>query len=53
MLAIFVNETACTTAVARIFSLDRSRRAYGRVKLAVDRVFGGLLGLLGVKIALT
>ncbi|MDJ0640351.1 MAG: LysE family translocator [Paracoccaceae bacterium] len=53
LLAIFINETACTTAVARIFSFDQSRRAYGRVKLTVDRVFGGLLGLLGAKIALT
>lgn len=53
LLAIFLNETVCTTAVARIFSFERSRRTYARLKLRIDRVFGGLLGLLGVKIALT
>jgi threonine/homoserine/homoserine lactone efflux protein len=53
LLTIFLNETFCITVVARVFSFERSRRAYGRVKQTVDRVFGGLLGLLGIKIALT
>lgn len=53
LLAIFANETFCTTGVARIFSFESSRRAYARLKSRIDRVFGGLLGLLGVKIALT
>lgn len=53
LVAIFLNETFCTTLVARLFSFERSRRAYGRVKHAVDRAFGGILGLLGLKIALT
>ncbi len=53
LAAIFVNETLCTSAVARIFSFERSRRTYGRLKLRIDRVFGGVLGILGAKIALT
>lgn len=53
LFAIFVNEAICTAAVARIFSFERSRQAYSRLKLRIDRVFGGLLGLLGAKIALT
>lgn len=53
LVAIFVNETFCTTAVARIFSFEKSRRTYARLKLRIDRVFGGVLGLLGAKIALT
>ena len=53
LAVIFVNEVTCTTAVARVFSFQRSRLTYERLKVRIDRVFGGLLGLLGVKIALT
>lgn len=53
LLVIFANEMVCTVAVARIFSFERSRRTYARLKSRIDRVFGGLLGLLGAKIALT
>jgi threonine/homoserine/homoserine lactone efflux protein len=53
LAAICLNETACTILVARVFSFEKSRRAYGRFKLKIDRVFGGLIGLLGAKIALT
>ncbi|MEM8801573.1 MAG: LysE family translocator [Pseudomonadota bacterium] len=53
LVVIFLNEVTCTTAVARVFSFESSRRAYERLKVRIDRVFGGLLGLLGVKIALT
>ncbi len=52
LAAIFLNELACTAGVARLFSFERSRVAYARLKSRIDRVFGGLLGLLGVKIAL-
>lgn len=52
LLAIFLNETFCTAGVARIFSLKQSRETYARIKSSVDRVFGGLIGLLGAKIAL-
>ncbi|MCG6882980.1 MAG: LysE family translocator [Silicimonas sp.] len=53
LAAIFVNETVCTAGVARIFSFETSRAAYARLKSSLDRVFGGILGLLGIKIALT
>lgn len=53
LAVIFINETVCTTAVARIFSFEGSRRTYARMKLRIDRVFGGVLGVLGAKIALT
>lgn len=50
---IFVSETVWNTAVARVFSLDRTRARYISLKTLIDRCFGGLLALLGVKIALT
>ena len=37
--------------VARIFSLDRSRAAYISLKTIIDRAFGGMLILLGAKVA--
>lgn len=53
LLAVFVNETGWYIIVARVFSLPRARVAYARVKTKIDRVFGGLLALLGLKIALS
>ena len=53
LAAIFANEVACNIIVARLFSFDRSRRAYSRLKATIDRCFGGALALLGVKIAAT
>lgn len=53
LLAVFLNELACTIAVARAFSFEAPRRAYQRFKRHVDRSFGGLLALLGIKIAAT
>lgn len=50
---LFMVETGWNTIVARIFSLDRTRRAYTGAKPVIDRAFGGLLGLLGLKIATT
>jgi threonine/homoserine/homoserine lactone efflux protein len=50
---LFTVETGWNTLVARIFSLDRTRRAYTGAKPMIDRAFGGLLGLLGLKIAAT
>ncbi|MEM9425625.1 MAG: LysE family translocator [Pseudomonadota bacterium] len=52
LIAIFLNELVCTAGVARLFAFKASRRTYARLKSRIDRVFGGLLGLLGVKIAL-
>ena len=51
MLVVFLNEAIWNTLVARIFSLDASRRTYLGLKALIDRCFGGMLALLGVKIA--
>ena len=50
---LFTVETGWNTLVARIFSYPATRRGYIGAKTALDRCFGGLLALLGVKIALT
>ena len=51
LAVVFLNETLWNCAVARIFSLDRSRAGYLRMKGGIDRAFGGMLALLGLKIA--
>lgn len=50
---LFLVETGWNTIVARIFSLDRTRAGYISLKTVIDRSFGGLLALLGIKIAAT
>lgn len=50
---VFANETLWNILVARLFSLERSRAGYLSLKSVIDRTFGGLLGLLGLKIAAT
>lgn len=50
---LFANEVVWDVLVARVFSLARARSAYARMKAAVDRTFGGLIALFGLKIALT
>jgi len=50
--AIFLNETLWYLLVARLFSTQRARAGYVRMKSAVDRGFAGLLTLFGLKIAL-
>lgn len=52
LAVIFLNELACTVLVARVFSLDRPRRTYARLKTPIDRGFSGVLALLGLRIAL-
>ena len=52
LLVVFLNETIWNILVARIFSLDRTRRGYISLKSIIDRSFSGMLGLLGVKVAL-
>ena len=52
LLVVFLNETIWNILVARIFSLDRTRRGYISLKSIIDRTFGGMLALLGVKVAL-
>ncbi len=50
---LFTVETGWNTLVARIFSYPATRRAYIGGKTALDRIFGGLLAVLGAKIAST
>ena len=52
MLAcIFVGEFLWCAFVSRIFAMERTRRGYIGLKGLIDRIFGGMLGALGVKIA--
>ncbi len=53
LTVVFLNETIWNTMVARIFSLNITRTAYISLKGLIDRLFGGLLAALGVKIAAT
>ena len=53
LLCIFLGEFLWNTSVARLFSLERTRKIYIGTKHLIDRVFGGLLAALGVKIAAT
>ena len=53
LAVVFLNETIWNTLVARIFSFHRARLAYISLKSVIDRSFGGLLALLGLKIATT
>jgi threonine/homoserine/homoserine lactone efflux protein len=47
------NETIWNILVARIFSTSATRARYISLKTIIDRSFGGLLALLGVRVALT
>ena len=53
LAVIFAAETTWNILVARIFSYERSRARYISLKTVIDRSFGGLLALLGVKIVAT
>ncbi len=53
LTVLFCFETGWNIIVARIFSLDRTRAAYISLKTIIDRAFGGMLVLLGVRIAAT
>lgn len=53
LIVVFLNETLWNILVARIFSFDRTRSGYITLKTLIDRVFGGMLALLGLKIAAT
>ncbi|OSQ48587.1 LysE family translocator [Marivita geojedonensis] len=49
---IFTNETLWYILVARFFSLPHARTLYTRLKTAIDRMFGGLIALFGLRIAM-
>jgi threonine/homoserine/homoserine lactone efflux protein len=53
LCVVFLNELVCNVLVARAFSFAGPRRAYIRLKTTIDRTFGGILALLGIKIAAT
>lgn len=53
LTVVFLNEAVWNTIVARIFSLERTRAGYISMKTLIDRAFGGMLALLGLKIAMT
>ena len=53
LLIIFSAETLWNSLVARIFAAERTRARYISLKTLIDRSFGGLLALLGVKIVAT
>jgi len=50
---VFFNDAGWNILVARIFSLEKTRATYLNLKSVIERVFGGLLALLGLKLALT
>lgn len=53
LAVVMLNETIWNILVARIFSTSATRARYISLKTILDRSFGGLLALLGVKVALT
>lgn len=53
LLVVFANEVGWYLVVSRLFSLPRARAAYLRLKPAMDRVFGAVLAVIGLKIVLT
>lgn len=48
---VFANEFLWNVIVARIFSLDRTRRGYLGAKTLIERAFAGLVAALGVRLA--
>lgn len=50
---VFSTDFLWNSLVARLFSFERTRAAYLNLKTVIDRVFGGVLALLGAKVALT
>jgi len=50
---VFFNDAGWNVLVARVFSLHKTRTVYLNLKSVIERVFGGLLALLGLKLVLT
>lgn len=53
LVLIFIGEMVWNIAVVRIFSFEKTRKGYTNLKGVFDRVFGGALAVLGLKIAAT
>ncbi|OSP56254.1 LysE family translocator [Pseudoruegeria sp. SK021] len=50
---VFFNEAVWNVLVVRVFSFERTKRGYVGMKSTIDRCFGGLLAVLGIKIVAT
>lgn len=50
---VFFNDCGWNIVVSRIFSLERTRRVYLRLKTVIDRAFSGLLAALSAKLVLS
>ncbi|MEN9062818.1 MULTISPECIES: LysE family translocator [Ponticoccus] len=50
---IALNEGLWYALVSRVFSLPKARAAYARVKARIDRAFGSLIAVFGLKITFT
>lgn len=48
---VFFDETLWYVIVARLFSRQKARQAYGRAKLWTDRALGGVIAVFGLRIA--
>jgi threonine/homoserine/homoserine lactone efflux protein len=53
LTVVFLNEALWNILVARIFSFERTRSGYINLKTIIDRAFGGMLAILGLKIVAT
>ncbi len=53
LAVVFFNDAGWNVLVGRLFSLPKTRRVYIGLKGWMDRVFGGLLAALGIKVAAT
>jgi threonine/homoserine/homoserine lactone efflux protein len=53
LLAVFLIETLWYIFVAKVFSTNRARNLYSNAKAWIDRAFGTLIAVFGLKIALT
>ncbi len=53
LAVVMLNETVWNILVARIFSTSATRARYISLKTIIDRSFGGLLAVLGLRVALT
>lgn len=51
LAVVMANETIWNILVARIFSTSATRARYISLKTIIDRSFGGLLALLGLRVA--
>ena len=53
LATVFTNEFLWYAVVALAFSTGTARRAYGRLKMWIDRLAGGMIAALGLRIMLS